>query len=392
MNRPRYEVADAFRQYGNDYCRRYPISFEQLKVLNLIKICRTASLGGHLEKCDHCDFERPVYNSCRNRHCPKCRTMAKEQWINNRRAELLPCGYFHNVFTLPHDLNPLVLCNKKRLLGLLFESVNATLTLFAKDPQWRLTGKHGFIGVLHTWSQTLMDHFHLHCLIPAGVLSFDENKWHASRKKYLFGIKSLAKAFNRIYCEKLIRLYQKGDLRFPGKTDPLASPDAFYGLISKCRKKEWIAYTKRPLAGPEQVIDYLGRYTHRIAISNHRILNIEDGKITFSYRDRSDHNRKKQMTLDAMEFIRRFLLHVLPAGFMKIRYFGFLAHRNKNRCIPLIRELIDPDAGSPEKVTETTVEIMLRVIGVDITRCPECGKGKLHPCRLIEKPMLCDSS
>jgi hypothetical protein len=392
MNRPRYEVADVFRQYGQSYCRQYPISAQQLKVLNLIKICRTAKLGGHLEICDHCAFERPAYNSCRNRHCPKCRTMVKEHWLNNRRAEVLPCGYFHNVFTLPHDLNPLILCNKKPLLDLLFESVRATLTLFAKDPQWHLTGKIGFIGVLHTWSQTLMDHFHLHCLIPAGVLSFDESKWHASHKKYLFGIESLAKAFKRIYCQKLIRLYEKKALQFHGRTACFKSPDAFYNLVAKARKKHWIAYAKRPFSGPEQVLDYLGRYSHRIAISNHRIVAFQNGRVTFSYRDRSDHNRKKYMTIDALEFIRRFLLHVLPDGFMKIRYFGFLAHRHKNRCLPLIRGLIDPDAGHPKKIRETVFEIMLRVTGVDITRCPKCGKGKLHPCKTIEKPPLYDSS
>ncbi|MEZ4552158.1 MAG: IS91 family transposase [Desulfobacterales bacterium] len=392
MSRPRYEVADVFRQYGDGYCRHYSISPGQLKVLNLLKACRTAALGGHIEQCDHCGHERPAYNSCRNRHCPKCQIMAKEQWLNNRRAELLPCGYFHKVFTLPHDLNPLILCNKKQLLGLIFEAVNEALTLFAKDPQWRLTGKTGFIGVLHTWSQTLMDHFHLHCLIPAGVLSFDENRWQASRKKFLFKITSLAKAFKRIYLQKLIGLYKKEELQFPGKSECFQSPDGFYRLVAKVRRKDWIAYAKRPFAGPEQVLEYLGRYTHRIAISNHRILDIQNGKITFSYRDRSDKNRKKWMTLEAKEFIRRFLMHVLPDGFVKIRYFGFLAHRNKNRCIPLIRSLIDPHAEPPKKIEETVLEIMFRVTGMDITCCPACKKGKMRPIRGIEKPEICDSS
>lgn len=392
MNRQKYEVADVFNRHDNDFYQRFSISPEQFKVMNLLKICRTASLGGHLEQCDQCGHERPAYNSCRNRHCPKCQTMVKEQWLNKRRSELLPCGYFHMVFTLPHDLNPVILCNKKPLLDVLFDAVNITLSQFGKDPQWRLTGKIGFIGVLHTWSQTLMDHFHLHCLIPAGVLSFDENRWNPSRKKFLFRIKSLAKAFKRIYLEKLTRLYEKKEVQFPGNTGCFASPNAFYKLIDTVRKKEWIAYAKRPFAGPEQVLEYLGRYTHRIAISNHRILDIQDGRVLFSYRDRSDNNRKKTMNLEAVEFIRRFLLHVLPDGFVKIRYYGFLAHRNKNRCIPLIRKLIDPDAVDPEKIEETAAEIMLRVTGMNISCCRACGKGTMRPIMAIEKPEICDSS
>lgn len=217
MSRPRFEVADVFRRYGDAYCRRYAISPQQLAVLNLIQICRTSILGGHIEKCGDCGFEQPAYNSCRSRHCPKCQTLAKERWLADRRSELLPVGYFHVVFTLPHLLNPLILCNKKILLAILFESVNEVLTAFARDPQWRLRGRIGFIAMLHTWSQTLMDHFHLHCLIPAGVLSFDRTGWVHARRKYLFRQESLAKAFRRVYLHKLQRAYDRGDLIFPGK-------------------------------------------------------------------------------------------------------------------------------------------------------------------------------
>ena len=386
------ELADIFHRFEEVFHQEYSVSPEQLKVMNMIKACRTANLGGHMEKCDHCGFERPAYNSCRNRHCPKCQTIVKEQWLNNRREELLPCGYFHGVFTLPHDLNPLILCNKRKMLDLLFESVNETLAAFAKDPQWRLNGKIGFIAVLHTWTQTLMDHFHLHCLIPAGALSFDEKTWRQARKKFLFKTDSLAKAFKRRYLKKLMVLYKKGELQFPGETVGFQSPAAFHSLIEKARGKRWVVYAKRPFAGPSLVLEYLGRYTHRVAISNNRIVDINDEQVTFSYRDRSDGNKRKPMTLDGVEFIRRFLLHVLPDGYFKIRYFGFLSPRNKKRCIPLIRTLIDPNAEYPEKRKETALEIMLRLTGIDITCCPECGKGKMKAWMTLEKPKPSDSS
>lgn len=381
MNRPPFEVADVFRLHGDSYCRQYPISPEQLKVLNLAQSCRTAALGGHLEKCESCAFERPAYNSCRNRHCPKCQTITKEHWLTDRRDELLPTGYFHLVFTLPHLLNPIILCNKKQLFGVLFESVNEVLTDFAKDPQWRLEGRIGFIAVLHTWSQTLMDHFHLHCLIPAGALSFDETRWKAARRKYLFRTRSLAKAFKRRYLQKLRCLFDKRSLQFPGKSSPYGTSAGFEKLLAGASNKEWIVYAKRPFSGPEKVLDYLGRYTHRVAISNHRIVSVQNGKVSFIYRDRSDNNRKKTMTLEAVEFIRRFLMHVLPDGFMKIRYFGFLSHRHKKRCIPVIRQLIDPKGEYRKRIKETTVEIMIRLIGMDITGCPKCG-AQLNACSL----------
>jgi hypothetical protein len=306
--------------------------------------------------------------------------MVKEKWLNDRKAELLPCGYFHNVFTLPHLLNPIILCNKKICFDILFAATNETLKVFASDPQWRLSGKPGFIGVLHTWSQTLMDHFHLHCLIPAGVLSFDKKRWIPARKgkkKYLFKITSLSKEFKKRYLKKLKQAYEDGLLIFPGKTGTFSTKENFNDLLDQARDKEWVAYTKRPFAGPEQVLEYLGRYTHRVAITNNRIKKMENGEVTFSYRDRKSDNEVKEMTLPAMEFIRRFMLHVLPHGFMKIRYYGFLAHTNKKECIPLLRNLIDPEAKLPEKVEITIREMMLRLTGMDITLCPGCNKGKM---------------
>lgn len=379
------EIADVFNRYGDQYCREYPLSPDQLKVMNLIKICRTAALGGHMETCNHCGYQRPAYNSCRNRHCPKCQTMAKEKWLNARRTELLPCGYFHLVFTLPHIFNPLILCNRKKLFGLLFKSVNELLQRFAKDSKWRIEGKLGFIAVLHTWSQTLMDHFHLHCLVPAGAISFDETTWNRARAGYLFKNTSLAKALKHLYIKQLVRLFEAGELEFAGKSAPFADTTEFGKLVRAAKKKKWIVYAKAPFAGPDQVLEYLGRYTHRIAISNNRIVSVKDDRVTFTYRDRADGNKIKPMTLAATEFIRRFLLHVLPNGFVKIRYFGFLAHCNKKRYIPLIRNLIDPKARPVEKLEETVVEMMLRLTGVDITCCPNCGKGKMVRSSVIAK-------
>jgi hypothetical protein len=353
-----------------------------------IEICRTAELGGHLQQCDQCGFEQPAYNSCRDRHCPKCQCLVKEKWLNDRKQELLPCGYFHFVFTLPHDLNPIILCNKRITLQILFNAVSETLQAFAKDPQWRLEGQLGFISVLHTWSQTLMDHFHLHCLIPAGVLSFKKDRWIPARESFLFRIDSLAKEFRKRYLKNLQTAYLNKELIFPGNIAEFDSKQRFGQLIESLSKVKWIAYAKRPFAGPQQVLEYLGRYTHRVAISNNRIISILNGKVTFTYRNRERQNEIRTMTIDADEFIRRFLLHVLPNGFMKIRYFGFLAHKNKQKAIALLRKLIDPDAKLPEKMKETILEMMLRLTGKDITCCPECKRGKMRIIKKLPKHYL----
>jgi hypothetical protein len=384
-NEKQVELADIFRLYADDYRKSHPVSYQQLKVIHHIEICRTAELGGHVEQCDQCAFEQIAYNSCRDRHCPKCQTLTKQQWLNDRKAELLGCSYFHLVFTLPHALNPIILSNKKTTLNILFAAVNQTLQAFAKDPQWRLEGRLGFICVLHTWSQTLIDHFHLHCLIPAGALSFTKDRWIPANDTYLFKITSLAKEFRKRYLKLLLNAYLKNELIFTQKTAALNSRQAFQRLINSVSKTKWIAYAKRPFAGPHQVLDYLGRYTHRVAISNNRIISMDNGRVTFTYRDRQNDNEIKKMTLDAHEFIRRFLLHVLPKGLIKIRYFGFLAHTNKKKHIPLIRKLIDPNATLPEKIQETICEMMLRLTGIDISCCPKCKKGKMIQIRKLPK-------
>ncbi len=331
-----------------------------------IQACRTEKLGGHREVCNHCGTLRNSYNSCRNRHCPKCQTMTKEKWLDKRREELLPCGYFHLVFTLPHELNLLILNNQYELLSCLFHAVKETLFAFAADPQWRLEGKPGILAVLHTWSQVLIDHFHIHCLVPAGVLSFDGRRWIKSKDNFLFRTESLVKEFKKQYLA-----------RVKSRLDQLVLPKNNNHLLSKARDKNWFAYAKKPFAGPEQVLKYLGRYTHRIAISNHRIKAMDDGKVTFSYKDRSNDNQTKTMTLEAMEFIRRFLLHVLPRGFMKIRYYGFLANICKRKAIILIRRLIGKVMETWSYTGETIQEKMFRLTGRDIFHCPHCKKGKM---------------
>jgi hypothetical protein len=382
------EVADIFRVYGNDYLKNHSLPYAHKKVMRHITVCRTAELGGHIEQCDSCGFQRNAYNSCRDRHCPKCQCLVKEKWLNDRKAELLPCGYFHLVFTLPHELNAIILCNKTVTLAILFAAVSGTLQAFARDPQWRLEGQLGFIAVLHTWSQTLMDHFHLHCLVPGGALSFDKTRWVPARESYLFRVESLAKELRKRYLQKLEEAFVDEKLIFPGNTQIYGCRRKFKKMIQSLFQITWIVYAKRPFAGPEQVLEYLGRYTHRVAISNNRIVSIKNDKVTFTYKDRKNNDEVKTMVLDADEFIRRFLLHVLPNGFMKIRYFGFLANTNKKKCVPLLRKLIDPCAQLPDKISETVQEMMLRLTGEDITCCPQCQKGRMVKLRKLSKPTV----
>ena len=364
--KPQYEIADILRKYGDEFRQNHATTGEQRKVMAAIMACRTARLGGHQEVCDQCGHLRNCYNSCRNRHCPKCQTMTKEKWLEKRRNELLPCGYFHMVFTVPHVLNPFILKNKKELLTCLFSAVRDTVFAFAADPQWRLEGKPGLLTILHTWSQTLIDHFHIHCLIPAGVLSMDGRRWIPSREEFLFHVVPLAKEFKKRYLG-LVK----------GKLDALILPDNSSRLLQEAWDKDWIVHAKKPFAGPDQVLTYLGRYTHRVAISNHRIKAIDDQQITFSYKDRSDENRSKTMSLPAMEFIRRFLLHVLPHRFMKIRYFGFLANNCKAKTILWIRRLMGKVMAILSFAGETIREKMLRLTGNDILRCPHCHQGTM---------------
>jgi predicted Zn-ribbon and HTH transcriptional regulator len=358
----RPELADIFRQHGQSYRQTHRLPASHRKVMRAVEVCRTAELGGHVKQCDTCGFEHPSYNSCRNRHCPKCQSLAKAQWLQKQSAELLPVGYFHLVFTLPHLLNGLILAHKKILLSLLFKAVSETLLEFGRR---RFGGTVGIIAVLHTWDQTLKDHFHLHCLIPAGALAFDQNRWIQTRRNFLFPVKALSLVFQGKF---LALLKQAGD---KGKIPPANNE------IKASRQKGWVVYAKKPFGSPQTVLDYLGRYTHRVALSNDRILKVDNGKVTLSYRDRRDGDRKKSMTLDAQEFIRRFLLHVLPDGFMRIRHFGFLANRSKKHALPQCRKLLGVNPALPEIPKRSAQDLLRDLTGIDPSRCPSCKLGTM---------------
>ena len=386
-NKPRWEVADILRLHGRQYRDGHCLPLSHLKVMHSIEVCRTAYLGGHVEKCDSCGYEHPAYNSCRNRHCPKCQTLTKAKWLEDRKAELLHVGYFHTVFTLPHEINPVALCNRKIVFDILFRAVSETLLEFGRN---NLGGKLGFLAILHTWDQTLLDHFHLHCVVPAGALSFDKTTWIPAGENYLFSVKALSRVFRGKFLDYLKQEFMTGEMVFAGKTSPLADEKEFMQFIKMMKQKEWVVYCKKPFAGPEKVLDYIGRYTHRVALSNNRIVNVEDGKVTFTYRDRKNADVKKTMTLTAEKFIRRFLLHVLPQGFVRIRHFGFLSNRYKKKNIQKCRELIDNlPAGrrgpqqSLDRPEKTTQELMLDLTGIDISICPCCKKGTLRMIREI---------
>jgi Putative transposase len=300
-------------------------------------------------------------------------SLAKARWLEKQKSELLPVGYFHLVFTLPHELNRLILVNKKPLINILFQAVSETLLEFA---QTHLKAILGITAVLHTWDQTLLDHFHLHCLVPAGALSFDQKRWSPARKNFLFPVTALSIVFRAKFLDLLKNAFATNKLLFVGQTACLANPVAFKLLINALRKKPWIVYANKPFGSPVQVLDYLGRYTHRVALSNDRILSAHNGEVTFSYRDRKNHNRKKTMTLDAHEFIRRFLLHVIPKGLMRVRHFGFLANRSKKR-LSTCRQLLGLLPALPKPPQRSTHELMLALTGIDLTRCPRCRKGTL---------------
>lgn len=373
--RARPELADVFRRYGESYRNTNRLPASHLKVMRAVSVCRTQELGGHLDRCESCGFERPAYNSCRNRHCPKCQSLAKAKWLEKQTSELLPVGYFHLVFTLPHEFNPLILAHKKILLAHLFKAVSETLLEFG---QTRLKGTLGIIAVLHTWDQTLKDHFHLHCLVPAGALSFDQSRWIAARKNFLFPVKALSLVFRAKFLDLLQHNIDRGKLQIKGEE------------VKKAGKKNWVVYAKKPFGSPHTVLDYLGRYTHRVALSNDRILNVENGQITLSYRDRRDGDRKKTLTLDTHEFIRRFLLHVLPEGFMRIRHFGFLANRSKKQALAQCRKLLDLDPALPQCPSEPAKDLLLKITGVDLSRCPCCQKGTMIA--IGELPRISSSS
>lgn len=366
------EIADIFREHGQTYQQQHGVSYEQQKVMNAILQCRTAALGGHVDKCDNCDATEISYNSCRNRHCPKCQTVKKLQWIKAREAELLPVPYFHVVFTLPHELNVLVCSNQALMYDLLFKATRETLLAFGHDTK-RLGGELGAIMVLHTWGQTMTLHPHLHVIVPGGALT-DNGKWVVAKSNYLFPVKAMAKYFRANYLKQLEKYYAQNKIAFHGASEIYATPTEFNRLKEALWKKDWITYAKKPFAGPKQIIQYLSSYTHRIAISNHRLISCKNGEVKFRYRDYADDNKIKVMTLDVHEFMRRYLQHVLPSRFTRIRQMGFLANRFKGDKLERCRTALDVEAEAV--IDETTDELLLRVCDVDINRCRHCDTGK----------------
>jgi len=378
------EVAEIFRQHGPAYRQSHRLPRNHLRAMRAIEICRTAALGGHRDQCDHCGHLEISYNSCRNRHCPKCQTLRKEQWIEARGQDLLPIEYFHVVFTLPSELNPLVLMNRKVLYDLLFRAASETLLELAQDPK-HLGATVGVIGILHTWGQNLRDHPHLHCIVTGGGLSADGGRWVSCRKGFFLPVKVLSSLFRGKFLSLLKEYFQGEQLVFPGHLSYLQNPRDFETLIRSLYHKKWVVYCKPPFNGPRGVLQYLGRYTHRIAISNNRLLTIRDGQVSFRWRDYADHNRQKTMVLQAEEFIRRFLLHVLPARFVRIRHFGLLANRNRKDNLSVCRQLLGGDKPVvKEKVQqETWQEQLLRICNIDVLACPVCQKGKMTRIALL---------
>lgn len=354
MNKPRYELADIFNRYIEGFLSSHKISKLQQKVVDAITACRTAKLGIHLLKCPNCDYSRQEYDSCRNRHCPRCQISNKIKWVGQRLEELLPIPYYHTVFTMPHALNPLALYNKELIYDIFFKAAASTLNLFAQDPKY-LGAKPGFIGILHTWGQTLAYHVHVHFIVTAGGIANDGKSWLALpyREKFLFPVKALSKRMRKTFAELLDKAYHDGKLLFPDTIAHLAQPEAFQRFLDKVAWQNWVTYVKKPFAGPEDIVSYIGRYTHRIAISNYRLMNIKDGKVTFRYKKYRDGKlTHKTMTLSADEFIRRFLLHIIPEGFKRIRHFGFLANGVRRKSIKLARDLLQHLADKLEHVIE----------------------------------------
>jgi hypothetical protein len=364
-------VARIFEKHIADYQVQYPLWPQHRKVVHDLLNCRTEVLGGHIDRCDRCGVVRITYHSCRNRHCPTCQHMPRERWLEQRKAEILPTDYFHVVFTLPHVLNPIVLNNKKVMLAILFKSASKTLLAFGQN---ELGGKLGFITTLHTWDQKLNAHFHLHCLVAGGAVSPDGSTWLPCKGNYLFNARALSLVFRGKFMETMKRACKRKDLKF--------ADNEFNQLKARLYEKPWIIDVRDPVKKPEHVLEYLARYTHRVAIANSRIKSLENDMVTFTFKNRKK-NRTETLTITAVEFIRRFLLHSLPKRFVRIRHYGFLSNRNRSANLSAIRQLMD--LPEPESKPVATVEEIMQRMGIDITICPCCKKGRMQPFGKIPK-------
>lgn len=376
MRRPSLEVADLICSAGEAFIERnrHWLTGSHVRVLSAIARCRTAALGGHLDQCSRCGHQAISYNSCRNRHCPKCQVNARRRWLDARRRELLPVRYVHVVFTLPHEFAPLALQNKKLIYSLLFRASAETLLEVARDPR-HLGAEIGFFSVLHTWNQKLEHHPHVHCVVAHGGLSPGRTRWVRPRHPFFLPVRVLARVFRRKFTAALKRAFRRGRLGFHGRLKPFAHPGAFATLVRQTYRRDWVVYAKRPFGGPEHVLRYLGGYTHRVAISNHRLVAFEQGKVTFRWRDSACKNKKRRMTISADEFLRRFLLHLLPGGFVRIRNFGFLANRHRARLLPLCFALLGAAAPAAATIRSAVADPH------DFWLCPRCG----GPMSIIER-------
>src|SRR5580658_10686998 len=379
MPRPPIEVADVIRAAGESFfeCSQKWFTWLHLKVLNAILRCRTAALGGHVDACFQCGHEAVSYNSCRNRHCPKCQANARDRWLEARGKELLPTRYVHVVFTLPRQLSPLGLQNKREIYALLFRASAETLLQVARDPR-RLGADIGFFTVLHTWNQKLEHHPHVHCVVPAGGLAPGHARWIDAQHRFFLPVGVLREVFRGKFVEGLKQLQADHKLGFPGALAPLQDPKTFAAWLRPLFRSPWVVYSKRPFGGAHHALRYLGQYTHRVAISNHRLVALADGLITFRWRDSAHKNKQRLMTLPVNEFLRRFLLHVLPSGFVRIRHFGLIAHRRRGALLPLCLQLLAESGRVP---TETGSLVITASSPRPLWSCPRCG----GPMVLIER-------
>ena len=367
MSRPTFEVADIVRTHGRPFIDRYgsQLSFPQLKALNAIARCRTAELGGHIDDCPCCGHAAISYNSCRNRHCPKCQAQARQRWLTAREAELLATRYFHVVFTVPHELAPLCQRNQRVLYNLLFRTSTETMLEIAADPK-HLGAEIGFLSILHTWGQNLMLHPHVHCIVPAGGFAPDRKAWIHPRYAFFLPVKVLGRVFRGKFIEALRRAYRQKRLQFFGASAGLEDAARFESFVHSLFRQDWVVYAKPAMGGAPQVLRYLGRYTHRVAISNHRLLAIDGDHVTFRWKDYAHRNKKRKMTLGASEFLRRFVQHVLPRGFVRIRHFGFLANAHRTELLVIARELIGESPESRSSAVSVPGEVR-------VWRYPLCG-------------------
>jgi Putative transposase/Transposase zinc-binding domain len=391
VERPRFEVADIFRRYGPAYRQRHAgaLSRGQRRVMSAIELCRTAALGGHLEQCDSCGHQSPAYNSCRNRHCPKCQSLARARWLENRQAELLPVEYFHVVFTVPDEIATIAYQNKEVVYGVLFRATAETLRTIAADPK-HLGAEIGFLAVLHTWGQNLLFHPHLHCVVPGGGISPDGKHWIGCRPGFFLPVRVLSRLFRRLFLQHLQAAFATGKLRFFSSLERLRDPEAWAAYLAPLRQREWVVYAKPPFGGPDHVLNYLGRYTHRVAISNNRLVDIDNGKVTFRWKDYRDHNQQKTMTLEADEFIRRFLLHILPEGFQRIRHYGFLGHRYCQAKLTLCRQLLGVALTltdiAPHPNMPDYRDAYEKLTGKSLRECPVCHQGQMVVIAVLSAP------